>query len=1127
MKVAVLALCVAAVLSNESVNLDEGTALVQETAGIDAGMSAKTGVKVTDAAKAKVGGQNKARATVMIGTHELDAEEVEMAKSHLQKITMKLGARHPIFLGESAQIADFTQAGTEARYVKGGYAKLTTILKKVDEFNAELEQEKKTAVKNREKLYDGCDSGNANFNKQSKKRTADVKALQEKQKERYTSIQAKQAHIANLLVQETTKAAELKRDTEAVDKEYKAYWTATEDRHQVRNVLMQALWLVCTGFATFRHTEYCTNIRQQPDFDEPAIKQPTADAMKLNDGPSKLAKMIRHSTTFGQTMQPVWEQQKVADRSTVNSLDGDVDMEKGFVNNKAPWGVDPAGMSARVGGEEELGESNESQDMTNEEMSSRLSFLLESSAVPERIASPINAFIQALDSNDVAVQGSLVSALVDMDTQEGQSQSTLDYQWYSTIIAKRKIMYNTLKAAQALKHEGRDTFEGRNGIEDLQAAMKKAQQQEAIDAAQFVRDTATQKGSNLNCNANIVEVEALIETCNEELTNIQRLNSLLRYLVVGDKAKCSGDSFDCKNPELGSCTWRNRGAGKSAETAKDCETETGKDIPCDYSGSDPLSMAGPKDNAAQFCACEYGFFGSKGGDRDCNLKTCPGYGRIRYPKNQQQALMFYNKVLTLANGTPTKHPVLAVCSGIYKEEHGHCNVKTGQCDSCYVSPGDPKKVTPPLIRDNGIVTVNNEKVSESMPYSGAAGKCEEWFVPHSKVGDKVKWTVFGDPAKCSGKGEAEQDKKTTAVGAVVYHTGKCICNVDRYGQACELTKMQMSEGEFYPKDNPVACNGRGIAIVTSTPATCTCSSVSTGKTCQEIRCPGFDKVAYENGVKAGASNDPECGTGVGVCNTEKGRCNCVATASCGLPNQPLCPGACVYNDCQANCGGTTTDGDSSSGLCDRFSGLCSCNFNDVFNGPTCVKPERGAVNVKGKVQEMIWTSSMDKWGWSTCETGYLLTGMKTDRLQTMDALYNLDRGFCQQPFESSAAILRGVEPSRCYHENWWKKFDTRGGKFCRRNYFVAGLFRSHCNSLYCIEMAKCCSVKRSIWTDCKWKNTKDWISTSSGIQVDGDQGFIVGFFRGAEHTLGGITSVRQCTPMWYGQLYKYKTRFDN
>ena len=291
--------------------------------------------------------------------------------------------------------------------------------------------------------------------------------------------------------------------------------------------------------------------------------------------------------------------------------------------------------------------------------------------------------------------------------------------------------------------------------------------------------------------------------------------------------------------------------------------------------------------------------------------------------------------------------------------------------------------------------------------------------------------------------------------------------------------------------------------------------------------PGFDLQSYNDGVKAGSANDPECGKGVGVCNTVKGRCSCAATASCGLPDQPLCPNACVYNDCEANCQGVNTDGSSASGLCDRFSGLCSCNYNNVFNGPSCVTPGRGSGKTDKGSQTMIWTATMDKWGWSLCNKGYLLVGMKTDRLQTMDALYNLDKGVCQQPFEASSAILKAVEPSRCYHENWWKKFDTRGGKFCRRNYFVAGLFRSHCNSLYCIEMAKCCSVKRSVWTDCKWKNVKDWISSSNGIQVDGSQGFIVGFFRGAQHTLAGITSVRQCTPMWYGQLYKYKTRFDN
>merc|ERR1711871_1891435 len=670
MRVLLFALCALAItLAHESANLDESMDLVQEAAGLDTGMTAKTGIEVENAAKTKVGGQNKARATVMIGTHELDAEEVEMAKSHLQKITMKLGARHPIFLGESAQIADFTQAGTEARYVKGGYAKLTTILKKVDEFNAELVLEKDKYVNQREGQYEGCDSGDRKFNTNTKKRAAKAARMKRAQKRRYNRIQRAQANIARLLKYETSKANALKRDTKAVDKAYKAYWQATEDRHQVRNVLMQALWLVCTGFATFRHSEYCTNIRQQPDFDEPAMYPPTEASMKLADGPAKLAKLIKHSTTFGQTMQPVWEQQKVADRNTVNSFDGDVDMEKGFVNNKAPWGVDNKGVRTALKPAEEetdLGESNESKDMTNEEMSSRLSFLLDSSAVPERIASPINAFIQALDSNDAAVQGSLVEALVNMDTAEGEAQSTIDYQWYNTIISKRKIMYRNLKRAQHLKHSARKRFER---IERIQAKMASVQAQEVKEHHQFVKNTKIHENKGHACNAEIVELEALIETVNEELTNIQRLNSLLRFLVVGDKPKCAGAAFDCKNPELGSCTWRNRGAGKSASTAKDCETETGSDIPCNYAGSDPLGMAGPKDNAAQFCACEYGFFGSKGGDRDCNLKTCPGYGRIRYPKNQQQALMFYNKVLTLANGTPTKHPVLAVCSGIYKEEH--------------------------------------------------------------------------------------------------------------------------------------------------------------------------------------------------------------------------------------------------------------------------------------------------------------------------------------------------------------------------------------------------------------------------------------------------------------------------
>lgn len=64
---------------------------------------------------------------------------------------------------------------------------------------------------------------------------------------------------------------------------------------------MQALWLVCTGFASFRHTEYCTNIRQQPDYDEPAVQNPvwvTPSTTAQTDGNTK-------TRNFANTMQPV------------------------------------------------------------------------------------------------------------------------------------------------------------------------------------------------------------------------------------------------------------------------------------------------------------------------------------------------------------------------------------------------------------------------------------------------------------------------------------------------------------------------------------------------------------------------------------------------------------------------------------------------------------------------------------------------------------------------------------------------------------------------------------------------------------------------------------------------------
>jgi len=167
-----------------------------------------------------------------------------------------------------------------------------------------------------------------------------------------------------------------------------------------------------------------------------------------------------------------------------------------------------------------------------------------------------------------------------------------------------------------------------------------------------------------------------------------------------------------------------------------------------------------------------------------------------------------------------------------------------------------------------------------------------------------------------------------------------------------------------------------------------------------------------------------------------------------------------------------------------------------------------------------WSRSFDKWGWSVCKAGYLMTGFRTDG--GGDALYNIDLGQCEQPCEGTGSDKSAIAIQHCYHENWWKKFDSKGGKFCRRNYFVAGLFRSHCNSLYCLEMAKCCQVKRSLTTRCQWTAVNEnAIKKGDAVaQVEGTKGFITGFYRGEAHTLEGLKYFRQCEPIFYGTDYR-------
>merc|ERR1712093_955299 len=123
----------------------------------------------------------------------------------------------------------------------------------------------------------------------------------------------------------------------------------------------------------------------QPDFAEPGS---AAKAVNLAAPSETYRKNSAATQRFSQTMSAVWKEQKAADANAVNRGDGDVDMEKGFVNNRAPWGVAPDGTPAVA----------KPKEMTNDELSQRLAFLIESTNAPERVSTPIVDFVKFLQS---------------------------------------------------------------------------------------------------------------------------------------------------------------------------------------------------------------------------------------------------------------------------------------------------------------------------------------------------------------------------------------------------------------------------------------------------------------------------------------------------------------------------------------------------------------------------------------------------------------------------------------------------------------------------------------------------------------------------------------------------------
>jgi len=325
-------------------------------------------------------------------------------------------------------------------------------------------------------------------------------------------------------------------------------------------------------------------------------------------------------------------------------------------------------------------------------------------------------------------------------------------------------------------------------------------------------------------------------------------------------------------------------------------------------------------------------------------------------------------------------------------------------------------------------------------------------------------------------------------GTVDRIRGICNCKRGFWGPGCEQEECPNSNGVEYPLVSGNACNGRGACDPGG--GGCTCKPPYWGRSCEYEGCP------------------EDC-RGRGKCNMVTGKCSC---------NKGFFGPACEFHVCP-NANPRPVSQCTGCGNCDRNNGRCVCAVG--CSGEKCEKTTRcTAANLNS--DKMNWWTVWDKPGWLVCPKGQLLYQLERSKCTTFKlkgqeetsgggALSCVESGGCAAGCEGSDHVF---QLRHCYHDlRWYNSFDVAGWSQCLPDYYVAGLFRS-CESLYCLNMAKCCSLKQARWVLCgktRWGANFNGASKGARVgKISSSHSFITGFRRSSGHTLENIEEVSHC-----------------
>jgi len=349
--------------------------------------------------------------------------------------------------------------------------------------------------------------------------------------------------------------------------------------------------------------------------------------------------------------------------------------------------------------------------------------------------------------------------------------------------------------------------------------------------------------------------------------------------------------------------------------------------------------------------------------------------------------------------------------------------------------------------------------------TGMCETCNEGFYHGPKKACEYK---HAPPSVNPDNGEKIADEKCSGHGEVDRERGICNCEYEWSGESCASKKCPNSNSVLYPIESANACDGRGAC--NDKTGECSCEFPYSGTTCEKKACPR------------------EC-SNRGGCDESTGKCFC---------KKPFVGASCSFQQCPDDC----NDG----GWCDQITGKCLCKKG--FSGERCL-PSTRCTDTKHANPEANWYTQWDKPGWVTCPDGQALYGLYRNECNVLSCL---ESGKCAAPCEGEGDSATPIPVRNCYHAlETYEQFDKEGWSKCDPNYYVTGLYRS-CDSLYCLNMLKCCNFKikdsptRSI--DCEEVNIASF-DGRGWVQVP-EKKFISGLYRGKDHTLSDLDKLEAC-----------------